>query len=183
MSFAKILYFGDFVVIPLYVVCFAYAGFSTMGVSAAPSWATALGLGLFAWTFIEYLVHRFVYHSWPFFTRLHHEHHDSPKALLGFPAFVSSSILLLAFWTPLRPFGPAISGGFVSGVLLGYVAYIAVHHATHHVAAKPGTFFYGLWLRHMAHHYREEGNFGVTTGLWDRIFGTEIERKGRAARA
>ncbi len=24
----------------------------------------------------------------------------------------------------------------------------------------------------MAHHYRDDANFGVSTGFWDRVFGT-----------
>ena len=48
-----------------------------------------------------------------------------------------------------------------------------VHHATHHGKIEPGHWLYPSRVRHMAHHYRENINFGVTTGFWDRVFGTE----------
>ena len=51
-----------------------------------------------------------------------------------------------------------------------------VHHATHHFAIQPGDVLYRARVRHMAHHYRDGSNFGVTTGFWDTVFGMTIRR-------
>jgi cyclopropane-fatty-acyl-phospholipid synthase len=62
----------------------------------------------------------------------------------------------------------------------GYLAYAMVHHATHHatrrLARQAGI---SRWLTgrrrwHALHHSQRQtpGHFGVTTGFWDRVFGT-----------
>ena len=35
----------------------------------------------------------------------------------------------------------------------------------------------------MARHYHDNANFGVSTGLWDRVFNTTGARRGRVAPA
>ena len=42
-----------------------------------------------------------------------------------------------------------------------------VHHATHHFSIQPGDWLYEARLRHMAHHYHDDANFGVSVGWWD----------------
>ena len=69
-----------------------------------------------------------------------------------------------------------------SGMLLGYAVYMFVHHATHHLAIQPGDWLYKGRLRHMAHHYHDNANFGVSTGFWDRVFNTTGARRDRFAR-
>ena len=50
-------------------------------------------------------------------------------------------------------------------------------HCIQHLAYKPKN----KWLaemkrKHMAHHFHDEtGNFGITTFLWDKLFGTHYE--------
>jgi sterol desaturase/sphingolipid hydroxylase (fatty acid hydroxylase superfamily) len=62
--------------------------------------------------------------------------------------------------------------------MLGYLWYVSVHHIVHHWKAEPGTYAYALKRRHMLHHHFDDmGNFGVTSGFWDRVFGTDL--KGR----
>jgi sterol desaturase/sphingolipid hydroxylase (fatty acid hydroxylase superfamily) len=74
------------------------------------------------------------------------------------------------------------AGGFASGVLLGYAAYMLVHHATHHWPIGPGDWLYEARVRHLAHHYREDSEFGIVTGFWDGVFGTTGRRRNRIAR-
>src|SRR5271166_175439 len=52
------------------------------------------------------------------------------------------------------------ASGFTSGMLLGYAAYMFVHHATHHFAIQPGDWLYKARVRHMAHHYHDNAHFG-----------------------
>ena len=70
-------------------------------------------------------------------------------------------------------------------ILRRYALYMFVHHATHHFEIQPGDVLYRARarVRHMAHHYHDGGNFGVTTSFWDVVFGTTIRRGGRIAPA
>jgi sterol desaturase/sphingolipid hydroxylase (fatty acid hydroxylase superfamily) len=182
MPIGKFLYFGDFVVIPIAVVLFAGLAFADRGFEAAPAWTLSLIVGAALWTLIEYLIHRFLYHGAPVLTALHDAHHRDPAAYVGVPSFLSSGLIVAVCYLPLRGYQPILAGGFTSGVLLGYAAYMFVHHATHHIAIKPGDWLYEARVRHMAHHYHDDANFGVSVGFWDRVFRTRGARRDRTAK-
>jgi sterol desaturase/sphingolipid hydroxylase (fatty acid hydroxylase superfamily) len=180
MPIGKFLYFGDFVVIPVAVAIFAALALADRGLAAAPAWALSLAVGVTAWTLIEYLIHRFAYHGAPILTALHEAHHRDPKAYVGVPSFFSSGLIVVVCYLPLRGAEPIFASGFTSGMLIGYAGYMFVHHATHHFAIKPGDWLYEARVRHMAHHYHDNANFGVSVGIWDRVFRTGA-RRGRTA--
>ena len=51
-----------------------------------------------------------------------------------------------------------------------------VHYATHHFSMKRGVW---LWLKkyHMRHHYDDDhSGYGVSSPLWDYVFGTRAPR-------
>jgi sterol desaturase/sphingolipid hydroxylase (fatty acid hydroxylase superfamily) len=184
MKLGKALYFGDFVAIPVAIAALGAWTIPGRGLIGPVEWLASFAAGLFVWTFVEYVVHRWVFHEVPFFEKYHDAHHAEPLALIGVPSFASSGIILAGFFLAPLPFSGALfASGFASGALLGYAAYMAVHHAVHHVQARPGSLLYGARLRHMAHHYHgANGNYGVTTGLWDIVFGTVVEGRRREAR-
>jgi sterol desaturase/sphingolipid hydroxylase (fatty acid hydroxylase superfamily) len=67
-----------------------------------------------------------------------------------------------------------------AGLVTGYLWYVFVHYATHHWRPRRHSYLYRARLRHARHHHlSHSGNFGVTTGVWDRVFGTALE--GRAS--
>ena len=181
MRIGKFLYFGDFLVIPVAVLLFAWAAYAAGGAAAIPEWGASLVFGAALWTLVEYLIHRYAYHHAPILAPLHDAHHKEPLAFLGVPSFVSSGLILAVCYLPLRPYAPVLAAGFTSGVMLGYAAYMFVHHATHHFKIEPGDWLYEARLRHMTHHYREGVNFGVSTGFWDRVFGMLAARRERTA--
>lgn len=182
MRIGRFLYFGDFAVIPFAVLLFAWLAFSDRGLEAVPAWTLSLIVGAVLWTLIEYLIHRFAYHWAPFLTPLHEAHHREPNAYVGVPSFLSTGLIIAVCYLPLRA-DPAIASGFTCGMLLGYAAYMFVHHATHHFKIEPGDWLYEARVRHMAHHYHDEANFGVSVGVWDRVFGTRGARRDRTAKA
>ena len=98
--------------------------------------------GLGVWSFLEYATHRFLLHG-PLL-RLHLHHHQRPRD----DKFD---------WKP----------SLIAGVLAGYVVYSYVHSRLHH-----GTRLGNLRKLHVRHHQHPDRNFGVTTLLWDRVFGT-----------
>ncbi len=145
---------------------------------------TLVGLffgGLLFFTFAEYSVHRWVYHppenasgGFVNFThKIHGIHHHDPKdkQLLALPPWLTAliaTILLLVFKLMLGQF----SFAFLAGFLAGYALYLMIHY-TVHIFPMPKNRFRILWINHAIHHYSEERlMFGVSSPLWDYIFGT-----------
>jgi dihydroceramide fatty acyl 2-hydroxylase len=137
--------------------------------------------GLFLWTLTEYLLHRFVFHYQPtsqwgkkLHFLMHGVHHDYPQdaTRLVMPPSVSIPLALLFYALFSLVLPAAYMGSFFAGFLLGYIAYDEIHYATHHAPMK-GKF--GLWLKHhhVRHHYLDpERGYGVSSPLWDYVFGT-----------
>jgi sterol desaturase/sphingolipid hydroxylase (fatty acid hydroxylase superfamily) len=62
-----------------------------------------------------------------------------------------------------------------SGLIAGYVWYLLIHDAVHRWQLAEKSWLRSHRLRHLRHHrYPVPGNFGVTTGVWDIVFGTAI---------
>jgi sterol desaturase/sphingolipid hydroxylase (fatty acid hydroxylase superfamily) len=184
MKLTKALYFGDFVAAPFAILMLAAMAFAGAGHEAALLWILAFLVGLGAWTLVEYAVHRWLYHRVPFFEKFHDAHHADPDGLIGAPSFLAIIVLLALFFAPLLVLGFAIASGFGSGTLLGYMLYMLVHHASHHVMPKPGSVLYAARIRHMAHHYHARpGNYGIITAFWDRVFATHVDGIAHARRS
>jgi sterol desaturase/sphingolipid hydroxylase (fatty acid hydroxylase superfamily) len=182
MPINKFLYFSDFFAIPAAVTVLTFFALAAGGLWAAPVFGVSLLIGLATWTLVEYAIHRLVYHHAPVFSALHDSHHQAPNEFIGVPSFVSSGFIIVVCYFPVRILDDVAASGFTSGMLLGYAAYMFVHHATHHFAIQPGDWLYEARVRHMAHHYHDNANFGVSTGFWDRVFDTTGARRGRFAR-
>src|SRR3546814_15668616 len=62
------------------------------------------------------------------------------------------------------------------GVMIGYLLYVTVHHASHHWKAGRGSW---TWVRKHAHarHHQSgrHGWYGVTTSFRDRVFASTRE--------
>ncbi|HXT05664.1 MAG TPA: sterol desaturase family protein [Roseiarcus sp.] len=179
MRINKFLYFGDFITIPAALAFFVYSAFAASGLAAALPYFVGLFGGLVVWTLAEYWIHRIAYHHWPVLSDLHDRHHEAPKELIGIPSFLSSGIVITLGYGPFFAFWPRFADGFVSGALIGYAVYMIAHHATHHWRIEPGQLLYAARVRHMAHHYHDEANFGIITGFWDWVFGTTGRRRRR----
>ena len=136
--------------------------------------ATAIGAG--GWTFAEYWLHRGPMHRVRGRDPLaveHRRHHVDPAAtnpLARGAAVTGMAALGTAATTPLRRRHPALANGLAAGWALGYAAYDRLHWNVHHrPPRRPDD---ERRLRHLDHHVHPSRNFGVTTGLWDRCFGT-----------
>jgi sterol desaturase/sphingolipid hydroxylase (fatty acid hydroxylase superfamily) len=186
MRLSKASYYADFVVYPPMVLTLAAVALRAPTSLALLVWVVACTCGIAAWTLIEYVFHRFVLHRLPYVAQMHDMHHDNPSAFVGTPTWLSLPAILVGAFLPLWwKIDLTIASGLTAGVMLGYVAYVGVHHALHHWRIDRASFLYHLKLRHAQHHYSgSEGNFGVTTGFWDRVFGTAIvAQPPRIARA
>jgi sterol desaturase/sphingolipid hydroxylase (fatty acid hydroxylase superfamily) len=177
MLLSKFAYYCDFVVFPLLLLLLG----STLVWGSTPRqelfWLAGCCGGLTFYSLLEYGLHRFVLHHMLPFSRMHDLHHAQPTAFVGTPTWMTAAFaggVFLTLWA-ITSFYPAC--GLTFGLILGYLWYGFVHHAVHQWPARRGSFFYRAKRRHNLHHYAKEPcNFGVTTALWDRMFGSERQR-------
>ena len=130
--------------------------------------ASLVALGLFlagwlAWSLLEYVLHRFIFHMGAKSPRerlraflLHGYHHEFPDdamrlvapPLMSFPIAVVMGMLVYLL------FGARLFLPFYAGMAAGYLAYDWIHYYTHHFRPRGGV---GKWLRayHMLHHYAD----------------------------
>src|SRR5260370_4606784 len=126
---------------------------------------------MFAWTLLEYVIHGVLGHAHrTFVTGLHEVHHRDPRAVFALGAWITVAIVLSAGWAI---FGVAPAVIFLGGVAAGFAGYEFIHYRIHF--ARPSCAIEArLRARHLAHHFREpDAIFGVTTRLWDVVFGSE----------
>ena len=144
---------------------------------------SALGLfvaGLLGFTFVEYCVHRYLYHMPASSERrariqytMHGVHHEYPKdkTRLAMPPIVSVFVVSVLFSIFRLVFGAA-AFGVLAGFVFGYAMYLFVHYAIH-AYAPPKNFLKVWWHHHAQHHYRQdEVAFGVSSTIWDHVLGT-----------
>ena len=137
-------------------------------------------IGLLVFTWVEYNVHRYVFHMAAYTIAreklqytLHGVHHEFPKdkTRLAMPPLLSitiSTLLLLIFRVIMGDYVFA----FLPGFLVGYAAYLGVHYMVH-AYQPPKNFLKALWVNHGIHHYKNgESVFGVSSPLWDYLYGT-----------
>ncbi len=137
--------------------------------------------GFITWTLIEYLVHRFLYHTETesdFFLKLqfnghgiHHQHPKDPErlAMPPLPGIILASVFFGIFWLIMQQKAMA----FFPGFMLGYLCYITMHYFQHRIKSPKYKPWQRLWVHHKAHHYSNPYKaFGVSTRFWDYVFDT-----------
>ena len=162
---------------------------SILTLPAAASWLQIpIGMlaGVFIWTLTEYVVHRFVFHYHAkspglqrIFFLFHGVHHYQPqcKTRLVMPPVVSIPMAVLFYGIFYLVVGvligaPSWVSPLFAGFILGYVVYDMIHYATHHFPMRSGYLKF-LKRYHMQHHFKTpEKRFGVSSPLWDKVFGT-----------
>lgn len=133
--------------------------------------------GVALWTFLEYVLHRFLGHEHKgknFFKDEHSLHHRKVHYFapaykkIGAAMIVSASLFatlnLILDWTNAL--------AFVIGLMGMYGLYEYVH-ARYHRKGPVAKIFIILRKHHFYHHFHQPKlNHGVTTRFWDRVFGT-----------
>jgi dihydroceramide fatty acyl 2-hydroxylase len=147
----------------------------------------ALGLaGLLLWTLAEYVLHRYLFHYigprlWQrrMHFVLHGVHHDFPQDTGRLVMPLGASIPLgVAFYFAFQLLlGPVLVAPLFIGFALGYLAYDGTHYAIHHFRMSSR---WGKWIKrhHMVHHHTgANARWGVSSPLWDWVFGTMGDTK------
>jgi sterol desaturase/sphingolipid hydroxylase (fatty acid hydroxylase superfamily) len=146
-------------------------------------------LGLFLWTFMEYTLHRFLFHypakterQRQIFFLFHGVHHAQPqcKTRLVMPPVLSIPMAAVFYglfvWILGSLLGhPEWVQPMFSAFITGYLIYDLTHYATHHFPMRSGYLKF-LKRYHMQHHYKTpDDRYGVSTPLWDYVFGTYVK--------
>jgi len=163
------------------------------------SWAEVAaywGLGLFLWTLVEYVLHRFLFHidhylpdnrvALTIHFLLHGVHHYLPMDKYR---LVMPPTLFLALATPFWKLAHTVFAynwhvgtAVFCGGIFGYIGYDLTHYFLHHKKLPP--FYQQLKKYHLQHHFMDyENGFGVTSRFWDTIFGTELLPPAKLAKA
>jgi sterol desaturase/sphingolipid hydroxylase (fatty acid hydroxylase superfamily) len=153
--------------------------------------ALLFAAALLSWTLFEYIAHRFLFHlkaKSELGKRLvyifHENHHEFPRDterlfMPPIPSIIMATVIFSVFaCISLLSTGSAgYAMVFFSGFITGYLAYVSMHYAIH--AYAPPKYFKALWRNHHLHHYKcPEKAFGVSSVLWDKVFGTVPNKTG-----
>ena len=168
-------------VISLLIVSYGFVSLPT----TAGRGLLLIAAGILTYSLVEYAIHRFMYHSgenyldeknWQY--KVHGVHHVVPheKDLLALPiplALLVSSLLFLLLYLLMSDSVYFFFPGFLSG----YATYLFVHYKVHSSKPPKNVLKY-LWKHHLVHHYSEDDRaFGVSSPLWDIVFGTMPKKK------
>jgi sterol desaturase/sphingolipid hydroxylase (fatty acid hydroxylase superfamily) len=179
-------------------VVYSVASVAALVLAARASARTALAwwaLGVVFWTWVEYMVHRYVLHGvFPdgrglrhlthvLFDHLHVEHHKRPwdgNHINGTLKDTGPFLLPLFALALLLP--PQTLLAFLAGLVQAYVVEEWVHHSVHYYHFDNPYFRY-IKAHHMYHHSRrgQERGYGLTSGVWDAAYGTRFPAEVRQA--
>lgn len=159
-------------------------------------------LGLFVWTFLEYLLHRFAFHAPEAVMKETHEvsaglelnqpvlaelptlrhvvyfifhgvHHEYPSDSRRLVMPPIASLPMgVVAWFIFSAVFGEAAIPAFAGLLLGYLIYDTTHFVVHH-KSLPTAFGKLLKRHHMRHHFLDpDEDYGVSSPLWDIIFRT-----------
>ena len=137
----------------------------------------AVLLGVMTWTLLEYLIHRWMGHDRRFrkspFGVEHVRHHiEGDYFAPTWKKLIAAAVFAIVALGPALAIGGVAGLGYVAGLVAFYGAYEILHRREHtHAGIGP----YGRWARrHHFHHHFVDGrrNHGVTSPIWDFVFGT-----------
>lgn len=166
----------------LTVVILLFIGYQMQVVESFWTGALIYFGAIFFWTFFEYFAHRYLFHVDEYFPEselaqkaaytFHGIHHEYPRdkeriIMPPVPGLMIVGILYLFFLLVLGNYAYLFMPGFVTGYLL----YTRIHYKTHTTPVP--SYLKSQYRHHSLHHYKyPEKAFGISTTLWDRVFGT-----------
>ena len=185
----RLIRFRSFWMFPLIAILLVYTAFRAEPERSYSELFRMIPFGIFLWTLLEYGLHRFVFHiQKPIRSALirglvnasHLNHHRDPrdpskllvKSLYG---VVVSALLLGILYAASQSL--AMAAGVMTGIWAGFLYYEAVHYRVHFNLSNSPLI---SWQRraHFYHHFSDSKRcFGVTSPLWDDVFGTTRPRR------
>ncbi len=142
----------------------------------------ALILGIISWSLLEYVIHRWIYHQhyknrgikWfiDSFHIHHHQHLDDYEVLNAGFLLVYPIFFLFGFIAFLFTQSIVLAAAFCLGMILYYFFYENIHYFIHYKTYQSGYMRFIQQYHLFHHHAKWNKNYGNTTSIWDRIFGT-----------
>src|SRR3954453_5664775 len=145
---------------------------------------------------VEYALHRWVLHNrllykslWTakVWKRIHYDHHQNPHDLsVLFGALYTTLPAILVITLPIGWLvgGPAGAAAAMAAGMLVFSGYEFCHCVQHLPFTPQSGWLREIKKRHLAHHFHsEQGNYGITSGVWDRVFGTLYGRVRQVERS
>ena len=166
------------------LILLPYYSVNSAGMSGLQTALIFVG-GVLFWSFAEYILHRFAFHHHAESDRgkriayvLHGNHHEYPRDkerlfMPAVPSLILASMFFLLYYIVMGKY----AFPFFPGFMLGYLLYGSMHFAIH-AWNPPFKWMKGLWRNHHLHHYKNmDMGFGVSSTLWDHVFGTMFDLK------
>jgi len=144
-------------------------------------------IGVLLWTLVEYLLYRFFFSAeenlidnklviWLHFI-LYGKHKISPsdKTKVGTPLIFSFWLLFGFYFILINIFSAQIGMTTFAGMVIGFITYEYIHYQIH--SSAPNQQYLGEMQKYHMNFHTKKGKrgYGVTTKLWDKILGTEID--------
>lgn len=170
-----------FVIYSMYLPVISFMLYYGAAYKGAAAWVELLLFisGALFWSLFEYVMHRYLFHmivesprATRFVYTMHGVHHEYPrdKERLFMPP-VPSMLIATIIFSIMHLLMGVHAFAFFPGFLFGYLMYGSMHFAIH--AFAPPAWLKALWRNHHLHHYKcPDKGFGVSSVLWDVIFGT-----------
>jgi sterol desaturase/sphingolipid hydroxylase (fatty acid hydroxylase superfamily) len=111
---------------------------------------------------------------------VHHEYPSDSSRLVAPPG--ASVPIAIVTWLLFRALaGPQLAPALFAGFVAGYLVYDTTHYAVHHFG-MPTAWGRYLKKRHARHHFLDpDSDYGVSSPLWDVVFGTFTRLGGARA--
>lgn len=182
----------------LYPAIQVYIVVILLAAAAALTWMTsplailgAFVAAMLVYPLVWYLLHRFVLHArWLYkspltaavWKRIHYDHHQNPEnlaVLFGGLHTTLPTILIVTGPIGWAIGGPTAAAASIAGATLATCFY-EFCHCIQHLAYRPKTAFLRRIRRlHLAHHFHNEnGNYGITNFMWDRLLSSYYAAPG-----
>lgn len=189
MSLKERLYrFRSFWIFPLIAAFLLAMAFRNEPQARSSDLVWLFPLGVMIWTLLEYGLHRFVFHIQipvqnprlkEIVNASHMAHHAAPRnpdKVLVRPMYGLVISLLLGSLLYALSGSLFSTAGVLTGIWTGFLYYEAVHYRVHFSLSGSG-FVARQRRAHFYHHFTNNKRcFGVTSPLWDYVFGTTLPR-------
>jgi len=151
--------------------------------------SSLLFFGYAVWSFLEYSVHRFLFHidnylpDWKWALQLHflshgvhHKLPNDPYRLVMPPVMfgILSSLGYFIFKKLFFFLDNDLYNAWFGSALLSYVYYDLSHYSEHHNSLTINSEMSRYHRKHHFMSYGHEQGFGITTKFWDKVFNTEL---------
>ncbi|XP_040971677.1 dihydroceramide fatty acyl 2-hydroxylase FAH1 isoform X2 [Gossypium hirsutum] len=175
-DFCELLTRTKWWVIPLVwlpVVCWLVCISTQRGLTPTEAALAVVG-GIFIWTLLEYCLHRFLFHikTRSYWLRNFAQGKHLSLSTSWLPSQAPFGWATPCFSPSRYSYSVCAAPALFGGGLLGYVTYDCTHYYLHHGKPSKG---YGQILKryHLNHHFKVQNKgFGITSSIWDHVFGT-----------